>query len=77
MNGYWGARVLLLSKRGAGKVGDGVCLCVCVCVCACVCGGGGGAGCITFNDSLTYFSARTYIRKNRSTTKRRQQCALI
>ena len=42
MNGYWGARVLPLSKRGAGKVGDGVCLCVCVCVCVRVCVWRGG-----------------------------------
>ena len=34
MNGYWGARVLLLSKKGAGK---GWCVFVCVCV-----GWGGG-----------------------------------
>ena len=65
-------------KKGPRKSwGWCVFVCVCVCVCACVCGGGGGAGCITFNDSLTYFSARTYIRKNRSTTSRRQQCALL
>ena len=39
MNGYWGARALPLSKRGAGKIGDGVCLCVCVCARVCVEGG--------------------------------------
>ena len=66
-------------KKGRRKSwGWCVFVCVCVCVCARVCvERGGGAGCITSNDSLTYFSARTYIRKNRSTTKRRQQCALI
>ena len=55
MNGYWGARVLLLSKKGAGK---GWCVFVCVCV------GWGGGECITSNDSLNYFSARTFVRKN-------------
>ena len=45
MNGYWGARMLLLSKRGAGKgwrwyVFVHVCVCGCVCVCVCVGGGG-------------------------------------
>ena len=42
MNGYWGARVLLLSKRGAGK-GWSWCVCVCVCVCGSV-GGCEGLG---------------------------------
>ena len=41
MNGYRGARVLLLSKRAQEKGGGGVCLCVygavCLCVCVCVC----------------------------------------
>ena len=39
MNGYWGARVLFLSKRGTGK-GWRWCVFVClrwgVCVCVCV-----------------------------------------
>ena len=39
MNGYRGARVLLLSKRAQEKGGGGVCLCVygAVCLCVCVC----------------------------------------
>ena len=74
MNGYWGASVLLLSKRGAGKVW-GWCVFVCwgMCVCVCV---WEGEECITSDDSLNYFSASTCIRKNRTTTSRKQQCAL-
>ena len=30
MNGYWGARVLLFSKRSAAKRVGMVCVCVCV-----------------------------------------------
>ena len=37
MNGYRGARVLLLSKRAQEKGGGGVCLCVYGAVCLCVC----------------------------------------
>ena len=44
MNGYRGARVLLLSKRAQEMGGGGVCLCVygdvCLCVCVCECLGG-------------------------------------
>ena len=50
---------------------------VCVCVCVCVCDGGKGEECITSNDSLNFFSTRTCIRKNRTTTGRRQRCALL
>ena len=52
--------------------GEGVCLCVGMCGGVCFCGGGEeGAGdleCITSNATLTYFSSRTCIRKNRATT---------
>ena len=77
MNGYWGASVLLLLKRGAGKRVGVVYACVLGGVCLCVWGGWGGEDCITSNDSLTYFSASTCIRKNRTTTSCRQQCALL
>ena len=40
MNSYWGARVLLLSKRSAAKRVGMVCLCVWLCVCVCMCVGG-------------------------------------
>ena len=36
-DGYWGARVLLLSKRSAAKRVRMMCVCVCGCVFACVC----------------------------------------
>ena len=42
MNDYWGARVLLLSKRGAEKGGGGGCVFVCEGVCLCVEGEGLG-----------------------------------
>ena len=85
MNGT-GALVCCFFRKGAKENGGGgvrLCVCfvrLCGCVCVCVCGGGGGVGgeeCITSNDSLTYFSARTCIRKNRTTTSRRQKCALL
>ena len=78
MNGT-GALVCCFFCKGAKeKDGGGVRLCVCF---VRVCEGGGGRGggeeCITSNDSLTYFTARTCIRKNRTTTSRRQKCALL
>ena len=57
--------------------GRGWFVCVCVCVCVCMCDGGKGEECITSNDSLNFFSTRTCIRKNRTTTGRRQRCALL
>ena len=74
MNGT-GALVCCFFRKGAKeKGGGGVRFCVCF-VRVCVCGG--GEECITSNDSLTYFSAKTCIRKNRTMTCRRQKCALL